>query len=104
MKIDVEGIISDVSEFQTPDACFDVAIYPNPHTDIFNARISTKCAGQMNVQLHDAMGRLVQDRSLSGLNPEEMLILGDAQLPAGIYYLSVQQADALGRYQIVKTR
>ncbi|NND95216.1 MAG: T9SS type A sorting domain-containing protein [Flavobacteriales bacterium] len=104
LKINIEGVVTDVSEFETPEACFDVAIYPNPHTDIFNARIRTQCGGLMTVQLHDAMGRLVQDRQLSGLNPEEQLVLGSAELPAGIYYLSVQQEDALGRYQIVKTR
>ncbi|NNC84217.1 MAG: T9SS type A sorting domain-containing protein [Flavobacteriales bacterium] len=104
LKIGVEGVVTDITEFQTPDACFDVSIYPNPHRDIFNARIRSQCGGQMNVMIHDAMGRLVDERFLSGLNTEEFMTFDNAELPAGIYYLTVQQADALGRYQIVRTR
>lgn len=104
MRVAVEGLVDDISEFETPNACFDVAIYPNPHQENFTARVNSTCGGQLDMELYDATGRLVQSRRESMLGEEAVIELGDSELPPGVYYLSIRQDDALGRYQIVKTR
>ncbi len=103
MRVEVEGVISAISEFETPNACFEVQVYPNPHQDIFNARIESICGGSMDFTLHDATGRLVQSKRIQQISGTSFLEFGGSDLPAGMYYLSVQQDDALGRYQIIKT-
>ncbi len=104
LKIDVNGINTDIAEFETPNACFEVAVFPNPHTDLFNAKFSSTCPEDMEVKLFDAMGRLLEARSLGIVIEEQVLQFGGADFPAGVYYLSVEQAGSLGRYHIVKTR
>ena len=104
MRVGVEGVISSITEFETPNACFEVLVYPNPHQDVFNARIESICGGSMDMTLHDATGRLVQSKQLGQVSESAVFELGGSELPPGIYYLSVQQDDALGRYQIIKTR
>jgi hypothetical protein len=103
MKAEVQGVISNVAESLSPDACFQVSLYPNPHQDLFNARIESTCGGNLDIDLYDATGRLVQTQRINGASEIEQLTLGDTSLPAGIYFLSVRQDDAIGRYQIVKT-
>jgi hypothetical protein len=104
MRVGVEGVISSISEFETPNACFEVQVYPNPHYDVFNARIESICGGTIDLALYDATGRLVQSIRSNQVSESSIFELGSSDLPAGIYYLSVQQDDALGRYQIIKTR
>lgn len=103
LRVEVEGVISSISEFETPNACFEIQVYPNPHQDIFNARIESICGGNMDFTLHDATGRLVQSQSIQQISGTSILEFGGNELPAGIYYLSVQQDGALGRYQVIKT-
>lgn len=103
LRIDVNGVNTDISEFESPNACFEVAIFPNPHRENFNVKLSSTCSEKMDIQLFDAMGRLVESRSPGRLVGDQLLEFGSAELPAGVYFLNVQQAGAVGRYQIVKT-
>jgi len=103
IKIGVEGIISNVNEYVTANACFEAEIYPNPSSDVFTARLSSTCNELMQVDLRDALGRVVEQYSLGASSAERNLQIGSSELPAGVYQLIVRQGDAIGRYQLVRT-
>lgn len=103
IRVDVVDVISSVTEWSTPDACFDVGIYPNPHQEMFNVQIDSDCGGDMQIDLFDAMGRKVDSKSLAQVGEATNVTFTNSELPAGIYFLRVEQGEAIGRYQLVKT-
>lgn len=105
IRAEVNGIITEVNESVSPEACFDLSIYPNPHEDLFFTRISSSCVEPMLLTIHDLQGRLVEERIINPADGEGTLLqLGNDRMEAGIYILSVSQGDAVGRYQVVKSR
>jgi hypothetical protein len=104
LKIEVNGVISSVTESVDPEACFNLQVFPNPHISEFYTRISSSCPEMIYVKVYDAVGRLVEELNM---NPQEeggLLTLGSDKMESGIYILTIQQGEAVGRYQVVKAR
>lgn len=98
----INGVISSVDELVSANACFDVQVYPNPHREDFRARISSECGEPMRAQLIDAMGRVIYSQVIGRVDGEQVVDFTDLGLAPGLYYLSIEQGAAVGRYQIVR--
>ncbi|MCP4440041.1 MAG: T9SS type A sorting domain-containing protein [Aureispira sp.] len=68
----------------------EIAIYPNPTTDVVNIRFSNLAVGsEAAVQLLDARGRLVYDAKHAVSSQEALILDLFEQLPSAMYILSV---------------
>lgn len=104
LKIEVNGVVTSVNESVDPEACFDLQVFPNPHVDEFYTRISSTCPEMIYIKIYDALGRIIEERSM---NPQEdggLITIQSKNMEAGIYTMSIQQGEAIGRYQVLKSR
>ncbi|MCB0819847.1 MAG: T9SS type A sorting domain-containing protein, partial [Bacteroidetes bacterium] len=86
-----------VTDMPLPDA---LTIYPNPANEYLNLKIE-QGSGTYTVFLLDAMGRLVQHETHSGIGTHTLNLSG---LAPGIYYCRVVQGgEVVGVEKVVKT-
>jgi len=104
LKIEVEGIVSDLNESVNSQACFDLKVFPNPHQTEFSTRISSTCPQMIYVKLFDSLGRVVEERIVNPQEEGDLLTFGKDYMPSGMYILRIQQGDAIGRYQVLKSQ
>lgn len=83
-----------ISSIGQPSQPFTFGLYPNPLTENQPLSLSNLPAGRLNVQIHDQMGRLVFEQENE--NHASQLAL-QAQLPKGLYHLSVNAAEKQSR-------
>ncbi len=72
----------------------DFALMPNPATDAVRLFFGEPLRSDTRVRLYDAAGRLVHERIEDA--GQSTLLLSVAQLPAGLYTLSVENAEGVG--------
>ncbi|MEZ5172665.1 MAG: T9SS type A sorting domain-containing protein [Bacteroidia bacterium] len=102
IKLDANGCLDPqdcdvgVTDMPLPDA---LTIYPNPANEYLNLKIE-QGSGTYTVFLLDAMGRLVQHETHSGIGTHTLQV---GQLPAGVYFCTVHSAngDFMGTERIV---
>ncbi|GAA4448711.1 T9SS type A sorting domain-containing protein [Rurimicrobium arvi] len=68
-----------------------VTVYPNPFSDRIHIRLAGTPSGSVQLLLMDAAGRAIAKEQFSGANEFDWTMRGN--LPAGMYFLVVQQAD-----------
>lgn len=77
----------------------DFALYPNPANDVINLHFGQRLEGESTIRIVDFNGRLVSEQLVGEVN-SKVLTLETALLPAGIYYVEVQNGSELIRERI----
>jgi hypothetical protein len=70
-----------------------VAVYPNPANDQLNIDLHLTAGGTVTVQLIDVLGQIVYTSSNEQNAGDSSLHLNTANLPRGVYMLSVKTAN-----------
>lgn len=85
-------------------AKIDLRIAPNPTGGATTVRFNLPVAGKADVQLFDASGKIVQQKSLGHVIPGEQTVDFDlSDVPAGVYYVMLRQrGKMLGVKQLVR--
>lgn len=83
----------------------ELAAAPNPANGLIDARIALPVAGDATLALHDILGREVMTRNVRADAAGRMIVrLGTADLPAGLYWLSLRQGGAAARTRVSVVR
>jgi len=101
VKIDVVEVVSRLQLYEKKE-CFEVAVYPNPHTSEFTLSINTFCQGSVDYGLYDHTGKLIRKESFSSDESIKLRRVHTGDLPAGLYHLVITQGDAIARYPVMK--
>jgi len=87
---------SEVVAVTRPGNAADLSIWPNPARDVLNV-MAGNGPQVIGAQVHDASGRLVQDRGFPTASGTAQLDLND--VPSGVLFLSVRFADGTVQQQ-----
>jgi hypothetical protein len=68
---------------------FDVQIYPNPFTSSTKIALELNESSEVNVEVYNTAGQLVQDKNYGTLNGKVVLGLNGDNLEFGIYFVKV---------------
>ncbi|WP_181306392.1 T9SS type A sorting domain-containing protein [Rufibacter sp. XAAS-G3-1] len=82
-------------------------VYPNPFSseDVLTAEIELKQAGELTLSLVDVTGKTLQSTSVHGqAGLQSVTFAFTKNVPAGIYFLRVYQADQVEVHKLVKNR
>ncbi|WP_191907010.1 Ig-like domain-containing protein [Adhaeribacter soli] len=74
-------------------ALSQLSIYPNPATAVFNLKLVNNYRGNVQLQLFDLTGRLIQKQQLRKNESQLQSSIMVETLPTGLYLLRVQQGD-----------
>ncbi|MBM3330195.1 MAG: T9SS type A sorting domain-containing protein, partial [Calditrichaeota bacterium] len=78
----------------------NLSLHPNPFNAVLNVRIREIQTGECRVRLMDIAGRMVSDRSISFRQQDEVsFVIDTAELPTGIYIVSVLYRTSSGKSQ-----
>lgn len=91
------GSAVGVDEHATPAAVLQA--WPNPTTGVLHVRADGLGATPAEMRVHDAMGRQVLRRVVSGTGP---WTIHTSHLTAGMYVVSIQQAEEVVRMLFVR--
>ena len=69
-----------------------LVVYPNPATQELFVLLPKGTAGRVEVQIHDALGKLVKTVPLATAVHAKTVRIGIAELPSGLYAVRVQNA------------
>lgn len=78
-------IIETCTGIQNNTAANDIAVYPNPVREVLNVSVPSAFAGNANVYVYDATGRLVTQQAITG----ETTTVSFAHLDNGIYFFKI---------------
>jgi len=98
-----EELRSGAVQIVVPHAIRQIALTaaPNPTSEAFDARIEVRGPGEAVLALHDALGREVRSRSVHVDGAGRMVVrLGTAELPAGLYWLSLRHGGDTARTRV----
>lgn len=87
--------INDLTQILKTSMANDIAIYPNPSSDVINI-VSNKCI--LNLEIFDCFGKLVYSFNLT--KPDVNLNIDISNLTKGIYY--VKTSDKQSNYSFSK--
>jgi hypothetical protein len=82
----------------TPEAVAKVSagkIYPNPNKGVFELQLIDYTAGKVQVQVVDAYGKLVSDRSIEVSSQRENFSFDMSAQASGVYYVRVVSAEGV---------
>ncbi|TGD81467.1 T9SS type A sorting domain-containing protein [Hymenobacter wooponensis] len=83
-----------------PSNVFKVGVFPNPYEQTLAVQFTTQQAGAVTVTLRNMLGQVVLSKSLiSGVGNQELSLPQAANLPSGVYYLTIRQGS---QQQVVK--
>jgi len=77
----------------------DFALYPNPANEVINLHFGQRLDGESTIRIVDFNGRMISEQLVGEVN-SKVLTLETALLPAGIYYVEVQNGSELIRERI----
>ncbi|BDS13197.1 T9SS type A sorting domain-containing protein [Aureispira anguillae] len=78
------------------------AISPNPFKHTITAKISSKTSGKHNIQVLDAMGKVVHQKANNWAAGTQTLNLDLSHLSAGLYYLRITNPMHVVTQKIIK--
>ena len=93
-----EGIVTSVKE-EFADA-LGIEVLPNPFENYIRLMVDRPVAGELNVRLLSAEGRLILDRQLSLTQSEELRL--DQALAPGLYTLSIHSSEGIQIEKLIK--
>jgi hypothetical protein len=91
-------------ETQDLEVYFDLTVYPNPFTDVFDLVFNVQEIAEVNIQIFDVMGRFVKSVSKEVLNSGAHKVQIDGEgLSKGIYFIEVIIGEDSYKKMIVKS-
>ena len=96
-------ISTTVLSVQEPDASvLQVAVFPNPTTDLVQIQIKEASIEEMNLELTDISGKTLYSAHYRLMN--QNIGINTANYPTGVYLLTLKKPNGqiLGNYKIVK--
>jgi len=93
-KFDSDGNL--VSNFELPMHATNLNIYPNPFTSSINGNLPEQ--GIANITLVNTMGKVLITEQVQG----STFSINTQNLPAGFYFLKLQQGEKMYNYKLVK--
>ena len=67
----------------------NVAVYPNPTEGELSVRFDANSGQQMNLQIMDVTGKVVQTKSINANSGTNLVVLGTEMLSSGMYFLQI---------------
>lgn len=105
-QVDIDGreTLSDIRPVSVEGVDFAVQAVPNPFGgEGLKVQVSTRTAGPVTLTLHDAIGRvLLTGRHEVPAGNTALNLNGAAQLPVGVYFLTVRQGKQLATLKVVR--
>jgi hypothetical protein len=86
---------------KAPNFELNCAISPNPATDFANINLNLEKAAEVQVQLFDALGRLVSTKSLSNQVGAINVNLPIGHLNQGMYFVKIQAGKAMATRKLI---
>ncbi|MEM7036256.1 MAG: T9SS type A sorting domain-containing protein [Bacteroidota bacterium] len=80
------------------DDALDITAWPNPAQDVFHIRLDDRANALNGFRLQDATGRTLRAGELSGIQAD----LSVAELPAGMYFITVQTKSGENVLRLLK--
>lgn len=79
---------------------FSAVAYPNPFTDNFSIDVKSSADEQIQINVYDMTGRLLEHRSAEVSDADSMTI-GDG-LPSGVYNVIISQGEEVKTLRVIK--
>jgi hypothetical protein len=80
---------------------FELSVSPIPTTNLLNISFATLAKGSTQIKLYDAAGKLVLQQTLA-TNNTNTVVLDVAKYPAGVYFLSISNAQGVATAKVIK--
>ena len=80
-------------EYDSPDNCLAVNVYPNPYTDHFTLDVNSECLEVIRYSVTNVLGQEVMARTLPSSENIHKVSVRTDHLPAGNYVLHVRQGE-----------
>jgi hypothetical protein len=77
-------------------------LFPNPTTGLLNVMYSGSFSNSPTIQFYDISGRLLQSEVIPVLNDSQQLVFDISELPAGIYFVSIESASGRETHKLLK--
>jgi len=91
-------IITTVEE--NLEVLVNIKVFPNPVSDVVNVQFESPVEGEAVLTIIDSKGNLVKSEMIETTTIEKQINLQD--IPAGIYYLRLNQGKLINVYKVVK--
>lgn len=109
ISLNAQGCPSDTSEIirlrGLPKYPAYLAIYPNPFKQVLNISFVDWPSTTASIELHDALGRLVEEWPLVNINADNRQVqLQTSLLPNGIYTIKIKGPQGIQTFKAVHTR
>lgn len=82
--------------------CFRLVAYPNPFTDKVRVEVQAECLGEIQYQLIDVLGRVMDQGKYSLVIGNNNIPLQIRDITAGTYFLHVKQGNYRAQINLVK--
>lgn len=79
-----------------------LSVFPNPGNGLFWLEVSRQLRGKVKVKIFDSSGRVVEAKTLVGVNPAQPAMLDLGHLPNGNYWLRYEAGDEVVFVKILK--
>ncbi|MEL7531950.1 MAG: T9SS type A sorting domain-containing protein [Bacteroidota bacterium] len=93
-------VTTDIEDLETRNLFESVVLSPNPSNGLFKLSLSGVAKRDFNVQIRDTQGRMIQQSTLAA-GPNAQLELDLRYLPAGIYFLSLNDGQGMLSRKII---
>ncbi len=93
-------VTTDIEDLETRNLFESAVVSPNPSNGLFKISLSGVAKRDFAVQIRDTQGRMIQQSSLAA-GPNAQLELDLRHLPAGIYFLSLNDGQGMLSRKIV---
>jgi Secretion system C-terminal sorting domain len=77
-----------------------ISVSPNPFSSVTNVRLNLTTAKDVTMQVFDAVGKLVAERSYGEMVGEQTLPFNGANLTNGMYFIHVRMGDTLATQRV----
>ena len=91
---------SPVKSVEIVNDNFEVTAYPNPVKDRLTLAINGNALQSLNVQVVNQIGQIIYSRT--GETFKELYEINTAQLSSGLYFITVENGNAINRLKFVK--
>lgn len=70
----------------------NIHLYPNPSKDLVNLKIAATVVSQINIQVTDALGRIISQQKTNLVSGEQIISIDVSNFDSGIYFVKIQSA------------
>jgi len=103
VKFEVVELVSKLHIYEQEE-CFEVSVFPNPHSTSFTISVRNYCKGSVVYSLYDHTGKQVLSGKFWHDNDLMTREINTSNLSPGLYHLIIQQRNNIARYPVMKIR